>query len=375
MIAVSDLASVREALAALLPDHALETADVLKRGHIHDTIVARCSSAAGPSRFVVQRINAGVFGEPEALERNLACVSDHLFAALRARGASDPERRALRPVRSPAGRALHCNADGGWWRAFPFIEGTHAIDTPSSPEQAERAAHAFGAFVADLADLDPGRLIETIPRFHDFPARRAALEDAVKRNVVGRGRDVSAELDAAYRAADRLLAAPELAPGALPRRVVHNDCKLNNLLLDDRSGEALCVVDLDTVMPGTVLFDFGELARTGACPAAEDERDLAGVRLDPELFRALASGFAAGTRGLLEEREIRALALAGPLMALENGVRFLTDHLAGDRYFRIARPGHNLDRARTQIRLAERMLAAESEMRAVFDALARGIRD
>ena len=167
-----------------------------------------------------------------------------------------------------------------------------------------------------------------------------------------------------------MLAAPELAPGALPRRVVHNDCKLNNLLLDDRSGEALCVVDLDTVMPGSAVFDFGELARTGACPAAEDERDLARVRLDADLFAALASGFAAGTRGLLEQDEIRALALAGPLMALENGVRFLTDHLEGDHYFRIARPGHNLDRARAQLRLAERMLDAEREMRAVFAALA-----
>jgi Ser/Thr protein kinase RdoA (MazF antagonist) len=151
---------------------------------------------------------------------------------------------------------------------------------------------------------------------------------------------------------------------------VHNDCKLNNLLLDDATGEALCVVDLDTVMPGTAVFDFGELARTGACPAAEDERDLAQVRVDPELFAALARGFVAGARGVLGAVEIRALALAGPLMALENGVRFLTDHLEGDHYFRIARPGHNLDRARAQLRLAKRMLATRAEHRAVFATLA-----
>jgi hypothetical protein len=156
--------------------------------------------------------------------------------------------------------------------------------------------------------------------------------------------------------------------------VVHNDCKLNNLLFDDHSGEALCVVDLDTVMPGPVLFDFGELARTAACPAAEDERDLERVRLDSALFGALAAGFVAGARGLLGAEEIRALALAGPLMALENGVRFLTDHLDGDRYFRVARPGHNLDRARAQLRLAERMLGAERELRAVF-ARWRGARE
>ncbi len=368
---LSDLAAVRDALVELLPDRKLEAAAVLKRGHIHDTIVARCrSSAEIPERYVVQRINASIFRDPDALAANLVCVTSHVRSALRARGVADLERRCLRPVISPAGRALHHAPDGGWWRAFPFVEGTHAIDTPDSPEQAGRAARAFGAFVANLADLEPERLRETIPRFHDLAARRTALENAVRSDVVGRARDVSRELDAAFRAADGLLAAPELAPGALPRRVVHNDCKLNNLLLDDRSGEPLCVVDLDTVMAGTVLFDFGELARTGACPTAEDERDLARIRLDPELFRALAAGFVAGARGLLAAAEIRALALAGPLLALENGVRFLTDHLDGDRYFRIARPGHNLDRARAQLRLTERMLETEREMRAVFASLA-----
>ncbi|HKA14390.1 MAG TPA: phosphotransferase, partial [Myxococcota bacterium] len=220
--------------------------------------------------------------------------------------------------------------------------------------------------------LSPDRLQETIPRFHDLAGRRAALDEAVRVDAIGHARKVSAELEAVERAADRILSAPELAPGALPSRVVHNDCKLNNLLLDDGSGEALCVVDLDTVMPGTVVFDFGELARTGACPAAEDERELDRVHVDPALFRALASGFVAGARGLLTAAEIRALALAGPLMALENGVRFLTDHLVGDRYFRIARAGHNLDRARAQLRLAERMLETEGEMRAVFSSLAKG---
>jgi aminoglycoside phosphotransferase (APT) family kinase protein len=367
-----DLTALRDVLRALLPDHALEAAEVLKRGHIHDTIVARCRGARGDAeRYVVQQINAEVFRDPEALERNLVRVTDRLLAALRARGVTEPERRALRPVRSPAGHALHRTSDGGWWRAFPFIEHSFALDTPDSPARAALAAHAFGTFVADLAGLDPDRLVETIPRFHDLASRRAALDDAVQRDAIGRAGQVSVELAAAARAADRLLAAPQLSPGALPRRVVHNDCKLNNLLFDERSGEALCVVDLDTVMPGTVLFDFGELARTGACPTTEDERDLARVRLDPDLFRALASGFVSGTRGLLTTAEISALPLAAPLMALENGVRFLTDHIEGDRYFRIARPGHNLDRARAQLRLAERMLEAEREMRGVFAALAK----
>jgi hypothetical protein len=362
---------VRGALRELIPDHALLSTAVLKRGHIHDTIVASCRSRAGiAERYVVQRINAEVFRDPDALAANLARVTSYVRASLRARGVLDLDRRCLQPMISPAGRALHRAPDGGLWRAFPFIEHTHAVDTPESSAQADRAARAFGGFVADLAGLDPDQLVETIPRFHDLEWRCTALEAAEDADPVGRAREVSAELAAAFRVTDVLLGAPELAAGALPRRVVHNDCKLNNLLLDDRSGEALCVVDLDTVMPGSVLFDFGELARTGACPAAEDERDLARVRLDPELFAALASGFVAGARGLLDAAEIRALALAGPLMALENGVRFLTDHLEGDRYFKIARPAHNLDRARAQLRLTQNMLDAEKEMRAVFDALA-----
>jgi Ser/Thr protein kinase RdoA (MazF antagonist) len=368
-----DLAVLRGALLDLLPDRTLEGAEVLKRGHIHDTIVARCRSSAGlGERFIVQRVNDQVFRDPEALAANVVRVTSHVRAALSARGVLDVARRCLDPVISPAGSALHRAADGAIFRAFPFIEGTHAVDVPDSPAQAHAAARAFGGFVADLADLDPDSLAETIPHFHDLAWRCTALEDAQDRDAVGRAREVSGELAAAFRAADRLLGAPELAPGALPRRIVHNDCKLNNLLLDDRTGEALCVVDLDTVMPGTALFDFGELARTGACPAAEDERDLARVRVDMDLFAELASGFAEGARGLLGADEVRALALAGPLMALENGVRFLTDHLDGDRYFRIARPGHNLDRARAQLRLAESMLEAEPGVRAVFDALARG---
>jgi aminoglycoside phosphotransferase (APT) family kinase protein len=358
-----------QALAALLPEETVEDVAPLGGGHIHDTRVARCRGAEGSRRFVVQRINTTVFPDPEALAANLARVSEHVARALAARGIEDTERRVLRAVAAPDGSTLVRDRDGGCWRAFPFIENTRAFDALDSPLRAHEAARAFGSFLADLSDLSTEDLQETIPAFHDLPARIAALEGAIDRDAAGRAARARAEIDTARRFAERVPGSAD--PEALPRRVVHNDCKLNNLLFDSASDEALCVVDLDTVMAGSAVFDFGELVRTGTSGAAEDERDLSRVRFDLALFGALAAGFVAGARGLLRADEIRAFANAGPRMALENGVRFLTDHLDGDRYFRVSRPGHNLDRARVQLRLVERMLEAEGAVRDVIDALAR----
>lgn len=370
-----DAAAVREVLRRFRPGERVEGAEPLGRGHIHATWLVRCRRSDGTAaRYVAQRINRRVFRDPERLATNLERVTRHLRDALRTRGIPDPDRRCLAPLADASGGTLARDAAGEPWRVFPYIEGSHARDTPRSPAEAGLAARAFGAFVADLADLDPDLLAPTIPAFHDLAARLRALEDAADRDAAGRRRDVGPELSAARRAAERLDAEPAPVPDALPRRVVHNDCKLDNLLFDDTTGEALCVVDLDTVMPGSVVFDFGELVRTGACPAAEDERDLGRVTVDPALFRALARGYVEGARELLTPAEIRALAAAGPRMALENGVRFLADHLEGDVYFRIARPGHNLDRARAQLRLAERMLDAQATLRDAVRDLPSGTR-
>jgi hypothetical protein len=364
--------AARAAAGVFAPERRVREVVRYGSGHIHDTFVARSEGAGAVSRCVVQRINATVFPDPEALARNLDAVTRHLANALRARGVADAERRHLRVLLAPDGRALHRDAEGRWWRAFPFLEDTRSYDVPQSPGQAREAARAFGGFVADLADLAPGSLVETIPAFHDLRKRLAALDAAASRDAAGRLGEVAGERTAATGAAERILAGAD--PDALPRRVVHNDCKLNNLLFDAASDEALCVVDLDTVMAGSALFDFGELVRTAACPAAEDERDLARVRFDLALFGPLAEGFVAGARGALGADEVRALADAGPRMALENAVRFLTDHLDGDRYFRVARPGHNLDRARAQLRLVSCMMEAEDAMRGAVDALAREAR-
>ncbi len=341
----------------------------LKRGHIHDTWVGTWQTPAGVRRVVHQQVNTHVFHDPDGLMRNWLRVTEHVRAALARAGASDPERRCLRAVLTRSGGPLHAAPDGALWRAFAFIEGARSAEVPESPAQAEAAARAFGAFAAQLADLDPETLGEPIPRFHDFAHRLAALEAAVAGDAHGRLTAAGETVERARRlAAEVERALAEEGASALPRRVVHNDCKLNNVLFDERSGEALCVIDLDTVMPGSVLADFGDLARTAACPAPEDEPDLARVRVDARLFAALVRGYLAGAGALLDAVELALLPLAGPLIALETGIRFLTDHLSGDGYFRIHRPGHNLDRARVQLRLTEQLLAGLGEARRLFEA-------
>jgi hypothetical protein len=344
----------------------------LKRGHIHDTLVGTWRTPDGARRVVLQRVNTHVFRAPDVLMETWLRVTEHVRAALVRAGEPDVERRCLRAIRTRAGGLLHADAHGALWRAFPFIEGARSFDVPDGPARAEEAARAFGAFAAQLADLDPATVPESIPHFHDFPHRLAAFEAAEKSDPHARARASARELDAARRLAAEVQRALRSEGAAqLPRRVVHNDCKLNNVLFDDATAEGLCVIDLDTVMPGSVLADFGDLARTAACPAPEDEPDLARVHVDGRLYEAIARGYLAGAGPLLTAVERALLPLAGPLIALETGVRFLTDHLSGDLYFRIHRPGHNLDRARVQLRLTEQLLAGTDEARRMFERGAR----
>jgi hypothetical protein len=342
------------ARAFAVPDGAIRI-ERLGHGHIHDTFLAEV--AGGARRVVLQRLHTGIFREPERLMQNLVRVTAHLHAKLAREGAADRERRALTLVPARDGRSFHRDADGGFWRCTAFVERARALETAADPREAFEAARAFGRFAAALADLPGPPLFEVIPHFHDLPHRLAALEAALRDDPEGRARAVAEEAEAARAGAERVAGALARV-GALPRRTVHNDCKLNNALLDETSGEGLCVIDLDTAMEGSVLADFGDLVRTAACPAAEDERDLSRVCVDAPLFEALAHGYLDGTGALLEPAERAALPLAGPLLALETGVRFLTDHVAGDVYFRIHRPDHNLDRARAQLRLASLLLAS-----------------
>ncbi len=338
-------------------------------GHIHVTVVAVFDEAGRRVRYVQQRINRGVFREPAQVIENVARVTEHQRAGLRRAGAPDAARRALELVPARAGGFAFVDDAGETWRTYRFIEGARSHDVIRSTDDARIAAEAFGRFQAALLDLPPPRLHETIPRFHDARARFEALVQAASADGAGRLAGCRRELDfvlAREATVDRL---PDLAArGVLPERNVHNDTKLNNVLLDDRTGEAVCVIDLDTVMPGLAVLDFADLARTATSASAEDERDLARVAMRPELFAALADGFLRGTAGFLTPAERDELAFASRLLTLVLGMRFLADHLAGDRYFRVHREDHNLDRCRTQLRLVESMEAQASRMAEIVGA-------
>jgi choline kinase len=339
--------------AAFATEAAPATATHLVHGHIHETFVVACG-AGHRERIVLQEINTNVFRDLDALIGNWRQIAARV-------------PRVARPVPTRAGELLHVDDTGRPWRAMRFVEHTEVLGIDSDDTEREAAARAFAELTRDLDDIGP--LAETIPRFHDLARRRADLDAAVTADRVGRldgARDLVA---AAARFGDAVEAALRAA-GAdrLPVRVVHNDAKLDNVLVDVDSGAVACILDLDTVMPGSVLNDFGELVRTAATHAAEDEPDLDHVDFDRDRFASLARGYLAGSASFLTDGERGCLALAGPLLALENGVRFCTDHLEGDVYFRVHRPDHNRQRARVQLRLAELMLTRVDELKALIEA-------
>ncbi len=333
-------------------------------GHINATFRVEASGPQGPRRFILQRINGSVFRDPAGLMANLGRVTRHLRARLEAEGKADLERRVLTLVPSLEGQDFLQDEDGGHWRCLPFIEGTRERTVVENPAQAFEIAKAFGTFQRLLSDLPEPPLETTIPHFHDAERRFEAFSAAVDSDVLNRANQAVPEIRFAF--VNRPLSiffAGFIARGEMRSRITHNDTKLDNLLFDAVSGEALCVIDLDTVMPGLALFDFGDLARSAASTALEDERQLDKVRVDPTLFGALARGFLEGTAQGLSPLERDNLVGATQVFAYSLGLRFLTDFLEGDPYFRIHREGHNLDRARTQFALLRDLQEQEDELR------------
>lgn len=320
-------------------------------GHINDTFAVEVRQAGAPLRYILQRLNTAVFRDPAAVMRNIKRVTSHLAARWRRHGVADASRRTLTPLPTRRGDLWMDEPDGAW-RMYLFIEGARTYDQIETPLQAAAAARAFGEFQLQLADLPPAELAETIPGFHDTPARFAALKAAIEADEVGRAATAGPEIEFAMARASivgRLLA--EQAAGRLPLRVTHNDTKLNNVMLDDATGEGVCVIDLDTVMPGLVLYDFGDMCRTATRPTPEDEQDLERVVMRRDMFAALVDGYLAAAAGFLVPAEAELLAFSARLITFEIGVRFLTDFLRGDVYFKTRRPNHNLDRCRVQFRM------------------------
>jgi hypothetical protein len=337
-------------------------------GHINDTYCASYDQAGVPVRYIHQRLNHHVFKNPVAVMENVARVTSHALERLLAKGDSQAHRRTLTCIPALDGKPYAFDTAGNLWRTYLFIEGARGYDEIESNEQAYQAAKAFGEFQKLTADLAGGRLHETIPDFHHTPKRLEALEVAIRNNLTGRASTVQAEIDfARNRAADCSRITDLIASGAIPERVTHNDTKLNNVLLDEQTAEGICVIDLDTTMPGSALYDFGDMVRTAAPTTREDDPDVKqiGVRLDR--FEALVKGYLSAAT-FLNEEEIRQLAFSGKLITLELGIRFLTDYLDGDSYFKIKRPDHNLDRCRNQFAF---VAALEENMAAMEEIVSR----
>ena len=344
------------------------SAEPYGNGHINDTLCVTVSAAQGQRRFIMQRVNRYVFQKPEEVIRNIEQVTEYLRGVIASEG-GDPQRETLTLVRTKDGKTFTYDEDGELWRMYLFIEDTISRDLPDTTELFALSGEAFGRFQRQMGGFPAASLVESIPDFHNTPARYAQLMDAVARNAAGRLGEVEEELAfCRAREKDTHALLDALAAGEIPLRVTHNDTKFNNVLLDAKTGRGVCVIDLDTVMPGLAAYDFGDSIRFGANTAEEDERDLSKVQFSLPMYEAFTRGFLSEAGRVMSRREIELLPMGARLMTLECGMRFLADHLNGDKYFRIHRPGHNLDRARTQFALVRHM---EENWDAMLDVVKR----
>jgi Ser/Thr protein kinase RdoA (MazF antagonist) len=334
-------------------------------GHINGTYAARFRKAdGGIHRYILQRINHQVFKRPQELMHNIEKVTVHLREKIIAAG-GDPQRETLNLIPTLDGGTFYQTAEGDYWRGYIFIEGAQTYQVVEHLDHFYHAGKAFGRFQKLVSDFPPEQLYETIPNFHHTPKRFESFVQSVDRDVKNRARSARAEIEfVEQRAAEMPVLVALLDRGELAQRITHNDTKFNNVMIDDETGEGICVVDLDTVMPGLPLYDFGDAIRSGANPAAEDERDLSRVCMDLDLYESFSRGYLETARDFLTPTEIAYLPFSARLMTLECGMRFLADYLDGDAYFEIQRPGHNLDRCHTQFKMVQ-------DMESKFDRMVR----
>ncbi|MEZ7955767.1 MAG: phosphotransferase [Rubritalea sp.] len=340
-------------------------------GHINNTYLAVYETADGKrAKYILQRINNYVFKDPLKVMKNVEVVTRHInWKVLRVKKDLGGQTLNIYPARG--GRSFAYGKNGGVWRCYNYIENCHTYDVVENSRQAYQAAKAFGSFQDLVSDLPVEEVAETIPDFHNTPKRYARLMEVIAADPKGRLKNVAVEVSFIKQREELCKHLVELAEqGKLPVRVTHNDTKLNNVMMDSETDEAVCVIDLDTVMPGLSLYDFGDLVRTATSPAEEDEKDLSKVEMRMSMFEALAEGYIDGC-DCLTPLEIENLVIGGKLMTLEVGIRFLTDYLEGDQYFKTEYDDHNLVRSRTQLKLVECIEQKEVEMNKFVSRVAK----
>ncbi len=332
-------------------------------GHINDTY---CTESP---RYILQRINTQIFKDPEKLMENIENVTSFLREKIKEAG-GDPDRETLTVIKTSDGKSYFSADDGNAYRLYRFIEGTKTIENDRTLEDMYKAGIGFGRFSNMLSDFPVEKLHETIPDFHHTPKRVEALEKAIEEDKAGRVASVQAEIEFVLEYATCAdVVVKGMKEGEIPLRVTHNDTKINNILFDAKTGDAVCVIDLDTVMPGSMLYDFGDALRIGASTGAEDETDLDKVWFDTEIFTRFTQGYLGETKNSLTKREIELLPFSAKLMTYECGIRFLTDYLNGDTYFKIHREHHNLDRARNQFKLVLDIHEKEKELSEIVKSI------
>lgn len=332
-------------------------------GHINSTFFVDCGG--GNPQYILQRVNTDIFQDPRHLIFNIKDVSLHIARKVAAEG-GDPARQSRTVIATKAGDDFYVDPDGGCWRAFLEIDNVVSYDFTDDPWVLYQSAAAFGRFLKYLSDYPAEALYETLPGFHDTAGRLAALKEAVRQDKMGRAAEMQQEIDFVLeRGRDVSYISDRIADGRLLLRVTHNDAKLSNILMDKDTGEGICVIDLDTVMPGSLLYDFGEAVRFGASTAKEDEADLDQVELSLSKYETIVQGFVGELRDVMTEEEARSLPMGAYLMALETGIRFLADYLGGDTYYQIRYPAHNRDRACNQLKLAADMEQKMEPMREI----------
>ena len=339
-----------------------EKAEPFGDGHINDTYLVSCTDNGSKNHYIFQRINKNVFNRSDLLMSNMVCVCDFMCSEVSMRG-GDVQREVLSIARTKDGKEFHIDDEGYAWRVLNYVSNSKSYTVATSPSQIYSAARAFGKFQRMLQKFPVSDIVETIPDFHNTPKRFDALIKAAERDEFSRLDGVKAEYEFVLERKDFCDTLEKLKnEGKLPLKVTHNDTKLNNVLFDKDTDEAVCVVDLDTVMPGLSVNDFGDFVRSSTSNAKEDEADLSRVNFDLERYELCVKGFLEGAGDTLTETELEMLPIGAMMMTLECGMRFLTDYLSGDVYFKTHRENQNLDRARTHFKMFSDMEKSYTKM-------------